>query len=69
LKTFAELVPSLKRVETTWKEVNFEKLIGITSDFENMLERMRSENTGIVIEEIRIIKSFPNVGDEFNKAI
>jgi len=69
LKTITEKFDSLKKVEVVWKDINYEKLMALTTDFEKVMNRMQSENTGLVIEEMKILKVFPDSGDEFNKRV
>jgi len=69
LKTITEKLDSLKKVEVVWKDINYEKLMALTTDFEKVMNRMQSENTGLVIEEMKTLKVFPDSGDEFNKRV
>jgi len=69
LKTIKEKFDSLNKVEVVWRDINFDKLMAITKDFGELMKRMQNENTGIVIEEMKILQKFPDNYDEFNKCI
>jgi len=69
LKTITEKLDNIKKVEVFWKDINFEKLMAIITDFEKVMKRMQTENSGIVFEEMKTLKVFPDTEYEFNKRV
>jgi len=69
LKTITAQLDLLRKVEVVWNGINFDKLMHIVADFETVMKRMQKENSGIVIEEIRTLKKFPDEKDIFNKQV
>jgi len=61
-----EKITKLQKVECVWGDINYDKFIAgvIILDMAKMMDQFKSQNSGIVVEEMKMLHRFTDDTDE-----